>query len=202
LRELTDQPLPRTPIASVAERRPVIRNAVSRYRQGIIIVRPSPRWNTGIPRRHATRYAAASIWIHRRSIPAVAAGPGPWCPPATRFDSAPSGAGNRNSRPGINTGPRGSRRACYRIWAPSEDGGRAILRHFWLRRQSEPCLSRLNAIALTQIIFSCTLSTRIREVLMGHSQDFEVRIPPSWWVRVGLFGAAMFNVGVLIGLLF
>jgi hypothetical protein len=51
-------------------------------------------------------------------------------------------------------------------------------------------------------MFLCTISTRIREVLMDHSLDFEVRMPPGWWVRVGLFGAAMFNLGVLIGALF
>ena len=36
---------------------------------------------------------------------------------------------------------------------------------------------------------------------MDHSQDFEIRIPPGWWVGVVLFGVAMFNLGVLTAVL-
>jgi hypothetical protein len=36
---------------------------------------------------------------------------------------------------------------------------------------------------------------------MGNSQDLEGRMPVSWWVGVVLFGAAMFNLGMLMGAL-
>ena len=37
---------------------------------------------------------------------------------------------------------------------------------------------------------------------MSDTQDSENRRPANWWFGVVLFGAAMFNLGILMGALF
>ena len=55
----------------------------------------------------------------------MGAGLGYWCPPATRYDSAPAAVGSRSSRPAACICPAGSERACCCGWVPWADSGRS-----------------------------------------------------------------------------
>jgi hypothetical protein len=51
-------------------------------------------------------------------------------------------------------------------------------------------------------IFMHPFWTVERGMIMGNMQESENRRPAHWWFGVVLFGAAMFNLGILMGALF